>query len=181
MELAETLASGQLSKADIDWAVTFPAQKAEQIKQHCLSHPEANKDLILEGHMLDLVYADFNGLFAGPIMIAARKPEPTRQILLARLNWMAEQPQTPQDLKEKLKKTAASISTSRWESPQDLVKGETIWKGNVQDEVVRRISPTKNQDELPLPIDPYKKAWTEYWTFEYGRRGKFRSDVKATK
>lgn len=69
---------GGISKADLDWAVTFPAQKAEQIRTYCQTHPEINQQQILSGHILDLVYGDFNGLFAGPLMIAARKPEPTR-------------------------------------------------------------------------------------------------------
>lgn len=181
MEAVENLTSGQLSKADIDWAVTFPAQKVEQIRKYCLKHPQADQSLILTGHILDLVYADFNGLFAGPLIIAARKPEPTRQIILARFKWMTEQPQTPEDLKEKLKQTAETIATSKWESAEDLAKGETIWKGNVQDEVVRRISPGKREEELPLPIDPYRRAWEKYWHFEYGRRDELRGNARATK
>ena len=170
MEPKEQPTPDQLSQADIDWAVTYPEQKVEQIKEYCLNHPEANQQLLLEGHILDLVYGDFNGLFTGPLVIAAREPEPTRQILSARLDWMGGLPQTPQDLKGKIKKTVENLDSSTWETPEDLAKGEAIWKNNVQNEVILRISPGKKREELPLPIDPYREAWEEYWKFEHGRR-----------
>lgn len=170
MEPKEQPAPDQLSQADIDWAATFPAQKAEQIKTYCQAHPEINQQQILSGHMLDLVYGDFNGLFAGPLMIAARKPEPTRGILLARLKWMVAQPQTPDDLKENLKTAIGNFAKERWETPQDLAGGESFWKETVQNEVVERIAPNLKREELPRPIDPYREAWEKYWEYEHGKR-----------
>ena len=183
MEPKEQPASDQLSQADIDWVVTFPAQRVEQIKEYCLNHPEANQRLLLEGHILDLVYGDFNGLFTGPLVIAARKPEPTRQILLSRLDWMVGQTQISDDLREKLNKTIESIKTSRWESPEDMAKGEAVWKENVQNEVVRRIAPERGLKDDVEPLDPYREAWKEYWYFVRGHRREavLRRDVKATR
>jgi hypothetical protein len=183
MEPKEQATSDQLSQADIDWTVTFPAQRVKQIKEYSLNHPETNQQLLLEGHILDLVYGDFNGLFAGPLMIAARKPEPTRQILLTRLNWMVGQTQISDDLREKLNKTVESIKTSRWESPEDLAKGEAVWKENVQNEVVRRIAPERELKDDVEPLDPYRVAWKEYWNFarEHQREVALRRDVKATR
>lgn len=183
MEPKEQATSDQLSQADIDWTVTFPAQRVKQIKEYSLNHPETNQQLLLEGHILDLVYGDFNGLFAGPLMIAARKPEPTRQILLTRLNWMVGQTQISDDLREKLNKTVESIKTSRWESPEDLAKGEAVWKENVQNEVVRRIAPERELKDDVEPLDPYRVAWKEYWNFArgYQREVALRRDVKATR
>lgn len=183
MEPKEQPIADQLSQADIDWAVTFPAQRVEQIKEYCHGHPEANQQFLLQGHLLDLVYGDFNGLFTGPLMIAARKPEPTRQVFLARLNWMAEQAQLPDDLKGKFDKTIESIKASRWESPADLARGEAVWKENIQNEVVRRIAPEKDPKDDVEPLDPYRRAWKEYWQFALGRPREAtpRLDVKATR
>lgn len=183
MEPKEQPISDQISQADIDWAVTFPAQRVEQIKEYCLSHPESNQQLLLEGHILDLIYGDFDGLFAGPLMIAARKPEPTRQILLTRLSWMVGQTQIPDDLREKFNKTIESIKASRWESAEDLAKGEAVWKENVQNEVIRRIAPGRAIKDDVEPLDPYRLAWKEYWHFTRGQgRGVApRRDVKATR
>lgn len=183
MEPKEQPAPDQLSQADIDWAVTFPEQRVREIKDYCLNHPEANQQLLLEGHVLDLVYGDFDGLFTGPLMIAARKPEPTRQILLTRLSWMVGQTQTPDELREKLNKTIESIGTSEWKSPEDMAKGEAVWKENVQNEVVRRIAPAREPKDDVEPLDPYRQAWKEYWYFARGHRREaaLRRDVKATR
>lgn len=158
-----------LSKADIDWAITYPSQKIEKIKEATKINPLLDKNELILGYLLDLIYGDFNGLFVGPLVIAARKPEPTRQILVARLSWMAGIPEAPDELKEKLRRTVDSFQNT-WTTPDDLARGERVWKENVQNEVVRRISPAKKSDELPKPLDPYRVAWEKYWEFEHGRK-----------
>jgi len=156
-------------RGDLEWGYQTPQSTAQRIKENVPKIGGLDEGLVLKGHIFERILGDDRGEFgAAALWFSAGIMKPAeamehKNTFLNRLRWEAEQPQTPQAIKDAIAAVMEKLQ-AEWDSQENVKAARAVWEEKVR---------SRAQTMVDTNEEGAGDAYQEYLKYfdEVGKRG----------